>query len=348
MKTLKDYIFEDKSDNNWLDSFLSKIEGLNTEGKLEQHEALYGIYVDYSWHRCEVRDGYGRLWDERRAMDYINTATITSLSPIFVVTTDKGNFYGVTNAEVKNKTELAALFKNRVKGASKMVFTKSLDNVRKYIEKTTSWVKTFDEIPGAEKVWMYGYGAFTTKEKAREAASKLSKIHKMNTKIKWYDEKSAELEATIKQREESIKYYEENIERIKSEIEEIRNDLAEYKLAKNLASTDLNEGLVVESMSHQDVVALEDVIKRFIDAGGKDKLAAKLFNGDDMKQEVSKILDTYDEYAEDVLWTVLNARSAHSAAERVKDMAEENENETGTEPVHIIDMLEDIARFLKI
>jgi chromosome segregation ATPase len=248
MKTLQDYIFEANSDNNWLDSFISKIEGLNTDGKLEQHEALYGIFVDYSWHRCEVRDGYGRLWDEKRAMDYINTATITSISPIFVVTTDKGNFYGVTNAEVKNKPELAALFKNRVKGASKMVFTKSLDNVRKYIEKTTAWVKTLDELPSAEKVWMYGYGAFTTKEKAREAASKLSKIHKMNTKIKWYDEKSTELEATIKQREASIKYYEENIERVKKEIEEIKNDLAEYKLAKDLASTDLNESLVIESI----------------------------------------------------------------------------------------------------
>jgi chromosome segregation ATPase len=347
MKTLKEYLITE-SDNNWLDSFLSKIEGLNTDGKLEQHAPLYGIFVDYSWNRCEVRDGYGRLMDEENAMNHISTATITSLSPIFVVTTDKGNFYGVTNSAVKDKTELASLFKNRVKGASKMVFTKSLDNVKKYIEKTTTWVKTFDELPSAEKVWMYGYGAFTTKEKAREAASKLSKIHKMNTKIKWYDEKSAELEATIKQREESIKYYEENIERVKKEIEEIKNDLAEYKLAKDLASTDLNESLVAESMSHQDVVALEDVIKRFIDAGGKDKLAAKLFNGDDMKPEVIKILDEFDEYAEDVLWTVLNARSAHSAADRVKDMAEENENEMGTEPVHIIDMLEDIARFLKI
>ena len=347
MKTLKEYLITE-SDSNWLDSFLSKIEGLNTDGKLEQHEALYGIFVDYSWHRCEVRDGYGRLWDENRAMSYINTATITSISPIFVVTTDRGNFYGVTNSAVKNKTELAELFKNRVKGASKMVFTKSLDNVKKYIQKTTTWIKTFDEIPSTEKTFMWGYGAFTTKEKAREAASKLSKLHKMNTKIKWYDEKSAELEATIKQREESIKYYEENIERVKQEIEEIRNDLAEYKLAKNLASTDLNEGLVIESMSHQDVVALEDVIKRFIAAGGKDKLAAKLFNGDDMKPEVIKILDTFDEYAEDVLWTVLDARSAHDTAERVKYMAEENENEMGTEPVHIIDMLEDIARFLKI
>ena len=63
----------------------------------------------------------------------------------------------------------------------------------------------------------------------------------------------------------------------------------------------INEGLVGESMSHKDVVALEDVIKRFIDAGGKDKLAPKLFDGDDMKPEVSKILDTFDEYAEDVL-----------------------------------------------
>ena len=347
MKTLKEYLITE-SENNWLDSFLSKIEGLNTDGKLEQHAPLYGIYVDYTWNRCEVHDGYGRLMDEKNAMNHISTATITSVSPIFVVTTDKGNFYGVTNSAVKDKTELAALFKNRVKGASKMVFTKSLDNVKKYIEKTTAWVKTFDEMPSTEKVWMYGYGAFTTKEKAREAASKLSKIHKMNTKIKWYDEKSAELEATIKQREESIKYYEENIERIKKEIEEIKNDLDEYKLAKTLASTDLNESLVAESMSHQDVVALEDVIKRFIDAGGKDKLAAKLFNGDDMKPEVIKILDTFDEYAEDVLWTVLNARSAHSTAERVKDMAEENEYEMGTEPVHIIDMLEDIARFLKI
>lgn len=110
----------------------------------------------------------------------------------------------------------------------------------------------------------------------------------------------------------------------------------------------INESLVTESMSHKDVVALEDVIKRFIDAGGKDKLAAKLFDGDDMKPEVSKILDTFDEYAEDVLWTVLNARSAHDAAERVKDMAEDNEYEMGTEPVHIIDMLEDIANILKI
>lgn len=105
---------------------------------------------------------------------------------------------------------------------------------------------------------------------------------------------------------------------------------------------------IIESMSHQDVVELEKVIKRFINAGGNDKLAAKLFDGDDMKPEFSKILDAFDEYAEDVLWTVLNARSAHDAAKRVKDMAEDNEYEMGTEPVHIIDMLKNVANLLKI
>ena len=103
-----------------------------------------------------------------------------------------------------------------------------------------------------------------------------------------------------------------------------------------------------ESMSNQDVADLEDVIKSFITAGGMDKLGNKL--GDEstgeLKPEVQKLLDRYDEYMEDVLWVALQATNAKRTALDIKDMAEDNEMREGTEPSFALEFLQEIQSLL--
>jgi hypothetical protein len=102
-----------------------------------------------------------------------------------------------------------------------------------------------------------------------------------------------------------------------------------------------------ESLSVHDLKDLTKVLKRFRKLD-QNKIEDKLFDGDTMKKPVIKILDKYDEYAEDILWMAINVQDIDETAYEIKRAADENEVRTGTESVMIIYMLEEIADFLKI
>lgn len=113
----------------------------------------------------------------------------------------------------------------------------------------------------------------------------------------------------------------------------------------------LKDYLITERMNIEDLKEVKDLLKVFQKNGGEDKLGDKLidYDNEDLLPEVREIVDRYDPYVEDVLQYALNpGDDLDYCANRIKDMAEENEIENGTEPIFVINFLQDILSFLNI
>lgn len=227
MKTENDLL----SQANWLENFVSKIQQINTDGKLKHETALWGICLDYTWNRCEVYNGYHRLMEKSDAMERIADGTTFNKLSVYVCTTEKGNYYGVHNSTVHNRPELASLFRKRVRGASKMVFTDSIDNVRKFLHIQSDNITKFDVMPENDNDY---FGVFTTYDIAQNAASILHKIHKNKTRIKWYDAKNEDLKSTLSAYLNSIESLKQNILQLEEKIDNIKNEIAENEQEKSL------------------------------------------------------------------------------------------------------------------
>lgn len=242
MKTLTNYIINESS-SNWMEKKLNELQSTNTENKLKTITVLYGIYLAGPYIR-EIRDGYGELWDEKNVKENIRKAYINSAIDINVVTTKKGNFYGITKNNITNKPELAKLFNKRVTGTKGFIWTNDIKNIKIYLENMVKYKKVDQEFSGyGDSIYQIYNLYFSSQELARDAANKLSKYHDMKVITAWHGEKIKELQNKIKQREENIKSAEEDIARWKEEINDIKSDITEYETLKNLSSTDLNESL---------------------------------------------------------------------------------------------------------
>ena len=256
MKTLLGYINESEESKqiDWITPFIDEIKALNTEGKLTRKVALWTTTSDQST-RVEVYWGTGELMKDENDVDrHMNSAIVTAFVEIYVCTTEKrGNMYGIVkDYNVKNNTQIMQLFNKRVKGASDMVFTDSIDNVKKYLEmRGESWIikkKGLNpELDGSEG-YFSDLGVFTSKEAAEVVAKKYSKKHHINVKIRWYNAKADEVRAVLEQNKKNIKYYEEQIERTKNEIKELESQIKAWEEAKELTGKELNESLEFEDI----------------------------------------------------------------------------------------------------
>lgn len=238
MKNLTQYLNESDS-SGWLQGKIDELTNCNTNGELKSITILYGIKLE-DWYRCEVWDGYGRLWDEETAKTHINTAYINSSIIIDVVTTDKGNFYGVTRSAVNDRPNLAKLFNKRVKGVKGHVWTNKIENIKSYLEFVTKNKKIDQNASGYDIFNMY----YSSKDLAKSAADKLSKYHNIRVTTTWHNEKIKELQNKVKQRQEKIESCKEEIARLEQEIQDIKADITEYETLKNVSSEDFNESLI--------------------------------------------------------------------------------------------------------
>lgn len=238
MKTIREYIVrESESSSNWIQNILDDIQTPNESDKVEVYTALYRIETCGSTH-LDIYNGYGHLWDEPR--DYSSQVYVTSALDIYVFTTDKGNLYGVNTSYFKNSPALLKMFNRRLKGTKGKYWTDNIETVKKFLEEKVD-ARHIDNMPEGYDWW--GYGLFTSKEKARAAADKVSKLHKLHVQTIWSEDKVAELKKLLQKKDEEIKYYQERIEAVKKEKEEINDDIIEYENMKNVASDDFNESL---------------------------------------------------------------------------------------------------------
>lgn len=105
-----------------------------------------------------------------------------------------------------------------------------------------------------------------------------------------------------------------------------------------------------ESMSTRDLADIEDVIREISQLSKKIDIYDKISDekGEGPSKEMSKILDRYDPYMEDVLLLVAeDDMTPADAAKEIKRMAEENERKEGTEPYFALDFLQELLRFLQ-
>ncbi len=116
--------------------------------------------------------------------------------------------------------------------------------------------------------------------------------------------------------------------------------LKEYLVSEN-KETNVNEG-----MSNADISELTDLIKRFKDVKEED-----LTSGDDLKPEICKALDRYDDYMEEVMSMVCvykNNNDPDRLAREIAEMAKDNEMRNGTEAHFVIEFLYELAGILNV
>lgn len=117
--------------------------------------------------------------------------------------------------------------------------------------------------------------------------------------------------------------------------------LKEYLISEN-KETNVNEG-----MSNADISELTDLIKRFKDVKEED-----LTDGDDLKPEICKALDRYDDYMEEVMSMVCvyhdKTTNADELAKEIAEMANDNEMRNGTEAHFVIEFLYELAGILNV
>lgn len=114
----------------------------------------------------------------------------------------------------------------------------------------------------------------------------------------------------------------------------------------------INESVVVnESMSTEDLLAIEKLLEKFKKGGTPDEYMDKISDeaGEGPCDEIQRMLDKYDEYMEGVMFDAVDqADTPKNLAKRIKQAAEENEQKEGTEACFVLDFLEELAKFLGI
>lgn len=209
----------------WINSFCESIEKINTNYELQEVAAIYTVCPSYDY-AYEVTDHYGKLLDEETAMKCINTIIPKSALSVFICTTDKGNYYGISNGEIKNKPEIAKLFNKRVRGVQHKVFTNSIDNVKEYLNRKFKGITYIDKIPCKEDGWKCWY--FSTYDLANQAAEVLTGVHRISVITKWYNDKLEELKKERQQNFSNLEYYKQKVAEVTHNISSINNTIDYY------------------------------------------------------------------------------------------------------------------------
>lgn len=209
----------------WINLFCESIEKINTNYELKKVEAIYTVGPSYDY-AYEVKDHYGNLYNEETAMERINTIIPKSVLSIFICTTDKGNYYGVSNGEIKNKPEIAKLFNKRVRGVQHKVFTNSIDNIKEYLTRKFKGVTCIDKTPSKEDGWKCGY--YSTYDLAKQAAEILTVVHRTNVITKWYNAKLEELKKGQQQNYSNLEYYKQKVAEVGNDISVVNNTITYY------------------------------------------------------------------------------------------------------------------------
>lgn len=126
------------------------------------------------------------------------------------------------------------------------------------------------------------------------------------------------------------------------------NKMLYEKIMKNVAK--IVKKHINEAMSHEVLSDIEDIIRKIGQLGDTETLESVLFNEDGMtlNNYIQSLLNKYDEYMEDVLsYAIYKNDDPYYAAEEIKYMAENNEQETGTEPYFALDFLNSLYSYLE-
>lgn len=209
----------------WINLFCESIEKINTNYELQEVAAIYTVCPSYNY-AYEVTDHYGKLLDEETAMKCINTIIPKSALSVFICTTDKGNYYGISNGEIKNKPEIAKLFNKRVRGVQHKVFTDSIDNIKEYLNRKFKGITRIDTTPNKEDGWKCGY--YSTYDLANQAAKVLTAVHRTDVITKWHNSKLEELKKEQQQNYSNLEYYEQKVEEIADSISNLNDTIAYY------------------------------------------------------------------------------------------------------------------------
>lgn len=110
-----------------------------------------------------------------------------------------------------------------------------------------------------------------------------------------------------------------------------------------------NHNNINESFSHIDKKELIDIVSTFKRAGGLDAFYDKLVGDDEeLHPEVCRILDIYDPYVEDILFSLNDIDDVNYKVESIIDAAESNQWENGTEASMVVDFLNQICNYLNL
>lgn len=237
MKNITTYINEAAS--SWMDDIIKELEK-----EQPKQDTVYDVTVFWRIYLSgskSIKNYYGEILSEPNIPD----GCIAEFLGISVITTDKGNFYGVNRSLTKNNPKIAKLFNKRVKGTTGTVWTNSIDNIREFIQiaydqfNTSRWYSINKPYDGDFwKTYLY-----TSKEEAKSYAKQLEKITKLDVVTNWHEEKIKTIKAEISRYKESITYYENNIKDLNAKIKDLEDDLVEFENMKNVASDDFNESL---------------------------------------------------------------------------------------------------------
>ena len=250
MKRLFDYlcenndVFVNEAKDTWIKDFIERIRNIDTHGKLQIEVALYGLRQEHFYDDDKPFDIYGKLEDENRAMYSINKIIVNSQLDIAIVTTDKGNFYGLSKKLLELNPSSAALFKKRVKNTKGFVWTDKIENVETCLNSfQNKWSDRWhvDEMPTSDDTLTRIWSFYTEKDIALKAAEKASKIHKCIVVDRWHGEKIKSLEKEIKDKQQSISYYKDLIKQYEESIVEIQQEIVGYQTLKNINATDFDD-----------------------------------------------------------------------------------------------------------
>lgn len=125
------------------------------------------------------------------------------------------------------------------------------------------------------------------------------------------------------------------------------NKMLYEKIMKNVAK--IVKKHINEVMSHEVLSDIEDIIEKIGQLGDTETLESVLFNEDGtLNNDIQSLLNKYDEYIEDVFgYAIYKNDDPYYAAEEIKYMAENNEQETGTEPYFALDFLNSLYSYLE-
>lgn len=209
----------------WINSFCESIEKINTNYELQEVAAIYTVGPSYDY-PYEVKDYRGNLYNEETAMKCINTIIPKSALSVFICTTDKGNYYGISNGEIKNKPEIAKLFNKRVRGVQHKVFTNSIDNIKEYLNRKFKGVTYIDRAPNKEDGWKCWY--YSTRDLAKQAAEVLTVVHRTSVITNWYKVKLEELKKGQQQNYSNLEYYKQKVAEVGNDISAFNNTIEYY------------------------------------------------------------------------------------------------------------------------
>ena len=229
MRSLNEYIITE-SGANYKDDFekvFNEIKDLNTNYKIQNRCLIYRASLK-EFPSAAVKKLGGFLNPDTGKTPKMEV-DIYSWLVIYIITTDKGNFYGLDKYLVKDNPKLSSIFKNRVKGATDFAWSKNYEEVKNVLLNSTP--------PGLNKLRDGAtYALASNLDLIKQYANTIKKYADSKVNVVYYKSKIDKIKS-------DIEYCKQSIQNYTDKLKDLEDELVELQTLQNVGPGKFNENL---------------------------------------------------------------------------------------------------------